>query len=344
MSPEKLTSKQKKRRDRLGPEALARVERLKPVFLEGTESVFEHQDDLHYLELARRQYWDSFVIDRVVLGNLQVFKSLGVPEQIIRDGLSNQPDGLKLALPYISGASQFQIMQIRQTVSVVSKATKLYLDEDDSAITQMVSEGTDIPIVDLYSEKVRAKSESISLLDLQLDWLRKLKRRERKAKMNPSKPEIVKEGGQDQYENVPEEADEVRLNETVSVEGSVYDAGLSLEGRSLFWTRRFFSRDPNHLVPISTGSRNSALGELSQLAMGQASVKEGSILSALEFHLRKDVIQRALATRNKYGPEGIRDWVKIKRGGDRIFVFLPPDEPDKLIFFAASRDVVYRGI
>lgn len=66
------------------------------------------------------------------------------------------------------------------------------------------------------------------------------------------------------------------------------------------------------------------------------------MISSVEFHLRRDVYQRALAARNKYGPEGIRDWVKIKRGRDRIF--LNTTSGGEAVVFVAGRDIVYRGL
>lgn len=123
----------------------------------------------------------------------------------------------------------------------------------------------------------------------------------------------------------------------------VEDETFSLHGRELFWTTAYFSPNPNHLIKLPTVSRRDALTALAEVSYGQISVKASSVLNSIEFYLQKNIIQKALAARAMYGPEGIRDWVKIKRGRDRIFI-LPDEEDGRIIFFAEGRDDVYSGI
>lgn len=113
----------------------------------------------------------------------------------------------------------------------------------------------------------------------------------------------------------------------------------------IYWTSRFWSDNPNHLARIDTTNRDETISQIENIAGHEISVGAKSVLRALEFHLHdRDKIQRALATRNKYAPEEIRRWVKVKRGKDRIGILIDEEKPHTAIFFVGGRDIVYRGL
>lgn len=205
---------------------------------------------------------------------------------------------------------------------------RLMVDEDSKELEQAITELTDIPIKDIFEEILRSRAEKIALIRLQIEWLET--HQEATADLQPAQSDLA--------EKLPiEPPNPVAIPIIQDTE-----TAFSLSGWELFWTKNRWSANPNHFVPIPTTSRSNTLESLASVARGEISIKPSSILDALEFHLRKDIIQRALATKNKYGPEGIKDWVKIKRGKDRIF-FLPFDQ-NQAVFFAIGRDKAYRDI
>ncbi len=225
-----------------------------------------------------------------------------------------------------------------------------YVDEDHSFILDQIEEGIDIPVVDLLREKTRVQGENVSLLEIQVDYLRAQQRAIKRVRLKEARRPKAKKQQIAQIVDVLSETQEDDTNVSVapaelpSSDIPVSEENFSLSDWQVFWSERPYSLNPNHLSLIPTTSREAALDQLDQLSRKVISIKASSILSSLEFHLRKDVLQRAMAARNMHYPEGVREWIKIKRGHDRIFLFLPPDEPNNLIFFAGGRDVVYRGI
>lgn len=341
---ERLSKKQRGKIERLGPALVARSKRVQTAPLAQVEAILDKEDDLRYLEVARQQFHRSYIHDGLILETFKIYREIGVSEEELRSTLLDSSGAFSILFPYLARANRFQASRLKGIAGVMQKQKTLYEDEDDKAIIEMIREGTDISIVDLLSEKTRTRGEDVALLDIQAEWLKGKKRQERKEKMHQVKRLDIRD-----IREVDQEPQTIDSNEEHSLDiplGDLLekDKGLELEGRELFWTRRFFSNEPDHLVAVGTESRSAAIDEISQLSRGQVSIKPGSLLGALEFHLQKDVIQRALATRNKYGPEWIRDWVKIKRGDDRIFLLIGESELNRIIFFAAGRDVVYRGI
>ena len=187
---------------------------------------------------------------------------------------------------------------------------------------------------------MRIQGERVDLLGMQVAMLHEEKRKTRRLNKKESE-RLRREAKKPVIEQFGLE--EIHQSTSLTDPQVMFDVPFLPEW-NVYWTTRFFSSTQNHLVNLDGSSRSTVLEEVKKLGQGQISIRPQSILSALEFHLRKDVVQRALSMRNKYGPDGIKDWVKIKRGSDRIFLLVSEGVENQLVFFAAGRDVVYRGI
>jgi hypothetical protein len=278
-------------------------------------------------ELALREYQlESIGINIEMSRALQL---VGVSEAAIREFYLNKENNIfsqgALFNLLVNGAKPARIQQQMHRFREISRKStrmtnrygnKMVVDAETNALIRSLFENTDLKVEEIFKELLRVENENIDLIKLQIEFLSSKKDEEFTAEEPTPVPDV-----------------EPETTEHLS-------QPYSLAGWNLYWTRSYWSSDENHLSPISTASEQEAVSSLSAIGRGQISVKPASIIRALEFHLGKDIIQRALATRNKYGPQGIRDWVKIKRGDDRIFLFVPHD--GKAIFFAAGRDVVYR--
>lgn len=116
------------------------------------------------------------------------------------------------------------------------------------------------------------------------------------------------------------------------------------EGWNVFYTEDAFNVSPERLHPIPAGSQEVAVSAVSEIVRTKgksAPIKPISIVRAIAFHLRKDVIQRAHSLRNKYGEH--RDWIKLKRGAARLF-FMIDETSRSCIFFVGHRKDVYQNI
>lgn len=339
------------RRDRRLSEKLAnRIEELGatlPVVTPLTpfETVLDQEDNLKFLDREGSKYRSALSLDITTFRLLSIFSHAGFSEEYqrntFRDIFSNQ----RSELTAMDTVSKVQVLNSRGLIlnllNIIKRSPVVYRDEDDKDILGMLDQGTDIPVVDLLGEKVRIQQERIDLLELQAAYLREEERRAKKARLKEArkpKKELKKSF------NKPED-DRFEQEYVVSqpeVLDNLVEENFALKDWQLFWTTRFFSHETSHLITLPTSSRNDIIELISRVGQGQISVKPQSVLSAVEFHLRKDTIQKALSMRNKFGPEGIKEWIKIKRGDDRIFLFIPDMEEQKLIFFAAGRDIVYR--
>ncbi len=204
------------------------------------------------------------------------------------------------------------------------KRHRRYLPDDIEVWGQLIEDRT-IPLEDLYGEYIRTIKESTELLKLQVDWLKERKETETRGEVIPEEQAV---GPEVQPEAIAIQEEQLHL------------PPFALSGWNLYWTDRRWSIESHHLVGISTQTREETLKELEKIISERVMIKPKSVLRALEFHLQKNVLQRALATRLKYGPEDIREWVKIKRGKSRILLRVTED--GTAIFFAGNRDEIYQ--
>ena len=270
---------------------------------------------------------------------LRILRVLNIPDASIRAyyvGMveGDMPQGgltnlLLQAHPARLQQQKRSIINFETTRSKFLKSNngRVVFHEDASQIFLDLVKLGDIPLEEIFREISRSTIEHMELLEMQIEWLQA-----RQTGEDGFDGEVIAEEGQ----KVEHIKDEITPESTTQPPFSLSDWNLS-------WTTTHWSQDPNHLVTIPTTTREEALTRFTEVSRGEISVKPKSIFRALEFHMQKDVIQKALATRNKYGPVGIRDWVKIKRGRDRIFLLIS-EADNNAVFFAAGRDVVYRDI
>lgn len=224
---------------------------------------------------------------------------------------------------------------------------KKFHDPDETEVISSLIKDDNISGGDILNEIARARWESIGLIRMQIDWLKKRKalsakkekaankktdnvvgiNTERKAEEVISSPAL---------QNVPEKLPEVRTDLDQEVKEP-----FSLRDWNLFITENSWSSDPNHLINIPTNSRQDALDMVTKLTQRKVSIKPNSILSALEFYLRKDVMQKALATKIKYE---LDKWIKLKRAGYRILLLVPDPDEKQAIFFVEARGTVYKSL
>lgn len=216
--------------------------------------------------------------------------------------------------------AQFKRFNIRTNPSVEEAAEALLLLTDRN-----------IPLDDLMKESIRSRHETTELIRMQVNWLED-ERKKAKAQARQKPAELQVEASPDEPEIITPKIDTIKDQQE--------EREFILLGWDLFWTTRHWSKEPNHLIPIPTTSREAALEVFDQISRGEIMVRPSGVLKTLELHMRKDVIQQALATRMKYGPEERRGWIKIRIGRDRVLLSIP--ENHKAIFFAGNRDSIYR--
>lgn len=310
--------------------------------LEPLDPLLEESD----LLLCQRELKDYKIAQeqtRISLMRHGIYLAAGIPESSVRTFYANLAkgnvvEGGEIGLWRQADPRKYQqTKQRRQMFDAHNRAfakrigNKIVVDEDANEMVALIKDEI-IPLKDIYEEVLRSRGEKIELVELQIEWLEGQQEAKELLPTQPvGQPVQIAEQSLESAESLPLEVKTVRSE-------------YPFLGWRLFWTRNHWSSDDNHLIPISTNSREDTLKSLTDVARGEISIKPISVLRALEFYLQKDVIQKALATRNKYGPEGIRDWAKIKRGRDRIFFLIPQADKHQAIFFAAGRDVVYRGV
>lgn len=290
-------------------------------------------DDIAVCNQELKDYEFAQTLTELNLKLLRIFKVVGLPDKSIRTyyrSFTEENVPQRAFVNLLGQAHPDKLKQHRKAfVDYDTKRARalrgnngrVVLDEESKQIFADLIKLEDIPLEEVFKEIQRSRAESIDLLKMQIDWLKRSPADEYPEEIVVVEPETM------ESEKVEPEVEQKQA--------------FPLADWNLFWTTSHWSADPSHLVPISTTSKETALDEFTNASRGEISIKPASVLNALEFHLQKSVIQRALATRNKYGPVGIRDWVKIKRGKDRIF-FLVSEENRNAVFFAAGRDRVYR--
>jgi len=228
---------------------------------------------------------------------------------------------------YFENAHPGKLQQRRKIINSILKilgSQKTLFDPD------WLEGNEDEPLLEKIAEYNRARKESTALIGLQIDWLTD------QAKSKLVKPPPI-------LEDVPE-ASASQSDVLVGQDNPPAEVAeiYHLVDWNLFWVNQPWSINPNHWEEVANQSRQATIDDVIRLGRKSISIKASSIVRAVEFHLRKDVIEKALATRIKYAPEDQRDWVKIKRGRDRIGVLVLPEQ--KVGFFAEGRDIVYESL
>lgn len=320
------------------------------VGLLSSEAVLIDEDDLAILKKNEREYTQAVFQNRLILGICKGLRTVGQDEANLRDiYLEMTQTGFSLdkveeaALEVFEEGNSSNEKQKYRILSIyheqLSKIPRFYEDEYNDLINQLLKEGGDLSIVDLVDEQVRVQWETLALVRLQIEYLKKQKQRERKVLEARQREEMRLAR---QRKDVVYEPQEAPLQE---ISAPVEEEPFVLSGWQVFWTDVRFSRDANHLTPMPTNSKGEFVAALDRVNLGHRKfqIKPQSVVSCLETSVDPAMKQRLRTARFKYGPEHVREWSKLPRGGSRIMV--NSDEGKKvMVFFACDRDVVYRGI
>lgn len=331
----RMARQQKKQQD---PIIVSGVDMLAPV-----GDVIQEDDSSVCLQTLN-EYGIAQFLTRNSLEWYRIYRAVEIPDSSLRVHYKNStelnPEDGELNTLWLQANPRKVQQRKREITSLTARGVsfirrngnRITVDEEEVVLARVLIEDMSIPIEDIFKEILRSRSESIELLKMQIEW---------QAAQREIQEPIIESDEEEQSVQVID----CDMNpDNIIKRGQLPKNDFSLLGWDLFWTRSHWSSDPDHLVPLPTTARADTLKSLTDVTRGEISVKPSSILRALEFHLQKDIIQRALSTRNKYGSEGTKDWVKIKRGRDRIFFLIPQADQHRAVFFAGGRDVVYRNI
>lgn len=285
-----------------------------------TEGIAFYQQELS-------NFTQAIDLARTGFNYFTILMNTGVSDGTVRTHLLNcdredyNPYEYHVAIRHEADNSKFMrsFSILAQLERKIQRSKRFLLEGDSELYTRMLQDKT-VRAVDIYGEITRSLEETAGLLQLEIDWLVDC---ERKRFTSHSQEDVI----EDKPDKVLVESDE--------------DPFL-LSNWDLYWTNRHWSMEDSQLVKIPTGSRKEAVEYTRTITLGEVMIKPGSIVRALEFYLQKDIIQRALSSRLRHVPDYIKEWIKIKRGRDRILLAVP--EEGRAIFFAGNRDVIYRNI
>jgi hypothetical protein len=313
--------------------------------------LLDQENDLTLLESELGKYSAALGYDRIIFNLFSVYRQNNISEKFMRTSLAvyygdktyeDTNENLLSTLPRQAYQTMMTLMKS------ISNTRNIYFDEDHKIILQLLKEDERFPVIDLVAEKIRSETEDVQLLVAQVDHLKKLRKQEKQRKKRTTQtqaatatPQIIPPETAPIV--IPPEAGPLQAEIPEHLQ-NVPDAIFLLSNWQLYWTSNYFSTQPHHLTQIPTHERQATIAAIKAVGQKQISISIASLVRALEFYVQKDTIQRALSARNKYAPKEIRDWVKIKRGKDRIMLYIPPESPDNLIFFADGRDVIYKGL
>ena len=304
------------------------IAKAQPVVLRSFDDLAEENGDVDF-------YSQELDTSQLALRNLQlghqfmrVLRTTGVSKETIRSHAVNMSTGSFDGRSFLADLTrEADPRKLRSSINVINSLyqqtdkTRKFLADDAQVWVELMKD-RDIPLDDLYLEAICARQETVGLLRLQIEWLQ-----------------------QHDAEDIPaqgENRDELHPPPPVDIMPPPSVTPFPLQDWKLHWTTRRWSTEPQYLVRIPTNSRDEALAHIKSTLFGEIMIKPVSVLNALEFYLRQDVLQRAMASRLKYVPEYMRDWIKIKRGRDRMLLLVP--EEGRAIFFAGNRDEIYRNI
>jgi hypothetical protein len=217
-----------------------------------------------------------------------------------------------------------------------------YSDECDEIIEQMLREDPNVPLISLVSEQLRSQRETYGLLNLQIDYLKRKKRKER-SELLKAHLALQKKNSEKPKENL-ESSEQAPLSQEkiLKIED---EKPFGLKGWQVYWTNVRFRDNKNQLVELPTDSYKNFLDKLKEINAGgkRFQIKTASVASCIEMWNIPEIRRRALTSRFKYGPEYMRDWAKLLRGPVRILV-KSDDVNKRLVFFAGDHDYAYDGL
>lgn len=231
------------------------------------------------------------------------------------------------------------------------KRQMFYEDDEEDPLILMVRK-MGLSVADFFKESIRVRQAHIELLCMQIEWLKKKNRAEKqnrqKAQLEAQRlvKEKKKKGKVSPVEVAKEtEAPVVAETQAAVEKPKVAEEPFVLEGWQLYTTKEFWSRDPKDLVSLPSGSRAETVAAYKGTTAGSISVKPQSVVRAVEFCVSgKDVLTKSLDTRLRHGSRELREWIRLRRGHDRVGIYVPSVDQKVAIFFSGPRSVVYKNL
>lgn len=313
------------------------------------EQILANEDDLQMLLVNQKQYASAVNFDQAFLTWLRMLKAWGMSEEeIVGMGRefgsgSNVLAIVKDSMPrwqQLAGGDKTRWQLLMVVYNSLIKTPVIYRDELDDFLDQNPEILVGISHLDILDEQWRSQRETLGLIRLQIDFLKRKQRQERRARQTPKKVrEVVSRPEQPVPETVPAEETRALMVEPLLVEP------FALSDWRVYWTEVKFSDSPNQLVELPTDSREAFHASLEEINTGRKhfQIKTTSVATCIEMWPIPEFRKRAILSRFKWGPSYIRDWSKLVRGPVRIMV-KSSEEEKRLVFFAADRDTVYRGV
>lgn len=315
------------------------------------ETILENENDLQMLQRNEREYIDAVTLNQAYLTMMKMAKSWGDSDEEVSGIYWIFKKGEKIEREdFEAAARDYSLGQNRQNaergrlfdsqLSILKRIHRFYKDDYDQIIMQLIEDDPTSPVIDLVAEEVRSQRETLGLLRLQINYLRDQRRKELKERKARDRQ---KSGAK---ENLVDQVETLRPTIEISKEDILeIEEPFGLSGWQVFWTDTKFSDNPNHLIEMPTDSREAFLLRLEEINTGNRAfqIKTGSVANCVEMWGIPEFRQRAQTSRFSWGPSYVQDWAKLVRGPVRIMMN-SNEEAKRLIFFAANRDTVYRGV
>lgn len=322
----------------------------KPLTVPGTQEVvteaqlFKTEDDLPIWEQTLGAYQ---IISRYAQCNLRmanILNTVGIEDEKVRQwfhpNIEVTPQFFASVISIVSRRDPRMATDITRDIKAIQGFKQRFTNEDFHEIWSLLDD-PEIKAHDVIKELYRHATGMRDLTSMHVLWIKsQLKQPKKKVKKAQKLPETS-----------VNDASAADIHQGLKYEKTFEDKSDSEQSFRLKDTRLFVTENPwrtndHYLSPVRTDSKNDAIADVEKLCRGSLSIKPISIVNALEFYLDKDIFQKAMAARLRYVDGDQKDWVKIKRGKDRILVKEEKltEEQTRMIFFVEGRDQVYRDL
>ena len=318
------------------------------------DEILQNEDDLSMLALNQREYTSAVLHNQADLSLHQMFKMWGGSEEEIKEIVkSNQGKGsteatkaaMSFGAKFLAGDKR-RLSLFNTVFKALISAPRFYKDELDVLVDEHPDLAEGVSDIELLEGKLRSERETLALIRMQIDYLKKKQKEARRAAQTPKKDRTVKTVGSLGLEvavtaDMPTEPEQPIVDHEKVIKREPY--GLS--NWRVFWSSVKFSDSKNHLRQLPTDSHNAFLESLEEINKGKREfrIKTSSVVSCMEMWEIPEYRDRVMAARLRWGPPQVLDWGKIVRGDVRIYA-KNNEENREVIFFALDRDEVYRHI
>lgn len=312
------------------------------------EDVFDVDDDLSLLRVHFREYKDAQTRTKLQLMLHDAWRDCGVSEETLRKMFLPNQDSEGLQRLVFEETNNPRVAKLRSKIKGIQKTLKnlkIIEDEDERMIVRGMMDVEGITVREMFFEIIKSRDTSIDLIRMQIEYLEfqeKLRRKQEEERR--ARERVIEKRMQEQQSCVDNGDGPIEINEEEMILVEAVPS-FGLDGWEIYWSDKFWSDNPNHLVRVTTESKEQAVEDVARIGRGRISINPHSVVRALEFHLEtKDRIQKALSARNKYVPPEIRKWIKVKRGKDRIGILVESEDEKRAVFFVGGRDEVYASL